>query len=174
MKRYLKAGLLTLVLVLPALIVIFLHVFTENHFTLPYVQPLVDSTGKVVVNGMDTVFYQIPIAADQKISVTAFFGSNPSTQLIQQFSRVEKLASNEVKVTSLKGPDTEKQAIDIYKLKPFQKLKPSKTISYNEQFVLIDKQGYVRGIYDGMDPEDVDRLLAELKILIDIYNKVKD
>jgi protein SCO1 len=174
MKRYLKAGLLTLVLVLPALIVIFLHVFTENHFTLPYVQPLVDSTGKVVINGTDTVFYQIPTAVDKKIKVVAFFGPNPSTQLTQQFSRVEKLASVDVNVTPLKGADIEKQAAEVYKLKPFEKLKPSKTISYNEQFVLIDKDGYVRGVYDGMDPEDVDRLLAELKILIDIYKKVKD
>jgi protein SCO1 len=174
MKRYLKAGLLTLVLVLPALIVIFLHVFTENHFTLPYVQPLVDSTGKVVINGTDTVFYQIPTAVDKKIKVVAFFGPNPSTQLTLQFSRVEKLASEDVNVTPLKGADIEKQAAEVYKLKPFEKLKPSKTISYNEQFVLIDKDGYVRGVYDGMDPEDVDRLLAELKILIDIYKKVKD
>lgn len=174
MKRYLKAGLLTLVLVLPALIVIFLHVFTENHFTLPYVQPLVDSTGKVVINGTDTVFYQIPTAVDKKIKVTAFFGPSPSAQLVQQFSRVEKLASEDVNVTPLKGPDIEKQAAEVYKLKPLEKLKPSKTISYNEQFVLIDKDGYVRGVYDGMDPEDVDRLLAELKILIDIYKKVKD
>lgn len=174
MKRYLKAGLLTLVLVLPALIVLFLHAFTENHFALPYLQPLVDSTGKTVMNGADTVFYQIPNAADKKIKVIAFLGSNPSTQLMQQFSRVEKLASEEVKVRSLKGPDSEKQAADVYQLKSLQKGKPTKTIPYNEQFVLIDKDGYVRGIYDGSDPEDVDRLSAELKILIDIYTKVED
>lgn len=174
MKRYLKAGLLTLVLVLPALIVLFLHAFTENHFTLPYVQPLVDSTGKTVMNGVDTVFYQIPVASGQKIKVVAFFGPNPSTQLTQQFSRVEKLASEQVTVTSLKGEDSEKQATDIYKLKPYRKLKPSKTIPFNEQFVLVDKEGFMRGIYDGTDPEDVDRLLAEVKILIDIYTKVKD
>ncbi|AEI49363.1 hypothetical protein [Runella slithyformis] len=174
MKRYLKAGLLTLVLVLPALIVLFLHAFTENHFTLPYLQPLVDSTGKAVMNGNDTVFYQIPNAADQKIKVIAFFGPNPSAQLRQQFSRVEKLTSDEVKVMSLLEQDSEKQATEVYQLKPLQKLKPIKTIPYNEQLVLVDKNGYLRGIYDGTDPEDVDRLSAELKILIDIYTKVKD
>lgn len=174
MKRYLKAGLLTLVLVLPALIVLFLHGFAENHFRLPYLLPLVDSTGKVVMNGQDTVFYQVPTAVEKNIKVVAFFGKNPSNQLIQQFSRVEKLASDNVKVQSLKGENVEKAATEIYKVKPLIKAKSAENILYNEQFILIDKEGYTRGIYDGTDPEDVDRLLAELKILIDIYNKGKD
>jgi protein SCO1/2 len=174
MKRYLKAGLLTLVLVLPALIVLFLHGFAENHFTLPYLQPLVDSTGTVVMNGLDTVFYQVPKAVEKNIKVVAFFGENPSNQLIQQFSRVEKLASDDVKVEALKGENVEKDATEIYKIKPLIKAKSAENILYNEQFILIDKEGYTRGVYDGTDPEDVDRLLAELKILIDIYNKGKD
>ncbi len=174
MKRYLKAGLLTIVLVLPALIVLILHGFTENHFTLPYLQPLVDSTGKVVMNGKDTVFYQIPTANEKKIKVVAFFGETPSKQLLQQFSRVEKLASNEVTVASLKEENVEQTARELYKIQPLKKAKSSETILYNEQFVLVDREGYVRGIYDGTNPEDVDRLLAELKVLIDIYHKVED
>jgi protein SCO1 len=104
----------------------------------------------------------------------AFFGENPSNQLIQQFSRVEKLASDDVKVEALKGENVEKDATEIYKIKPLIKAKSAENILYNEQFILIDKEGYTRGVYDGTDPEDVDRLLAELKILIDIYNKGKD
>ncbi|WP_428657045.1 hypothetical protein [Runella sp.] len=174
MKRYLKAGLLTVVLVLPALIVLFLHAFTENHFTLPYLQPLVDSTGKVVMNGADTVFYQIPTATEKKIKVVAFFGEHPSVQLTQQFARVEKLASEQVIVEPLKGAEVEKEAAEIYKIDPVKRKKSAELIPYNQQFVLLDKDGFIRGVYDGTDPEEVDRLLAELKVLIDIYDKVKD
>jgi protein SCO1/2 len=36
---------------------------------------------------------------------------------------------------------------------------------HSEKFILIDSQGRMRGIYDGTDPEDVDRLLLEINIL---------
>ena len=54
---------------------------------------------------------------------------------------------------------------------PLKKAKSAETIPYTEQFILVDKQGYIRGFYDGTDPEEVDRLMAEVKILLDIYKK---
>jgi len=36
---------------------------------------------------------------------------------------------------------------------------------HTENFVLIDKQKRIRGMYDGTDDEDIDRLLEDLKIL---------
>ncbi|KAA6441797.1 hypothetical protein FEM33_00570 [Dyadobacter flavalbus] len=33
------------------------------------------------------------------------------------------------------------------------------------KLVLIDKEGFTRGFYNGADPEDADRLMAEIKIL---------
>ncbi|PCJ80806.1 MAG: SCO family protein [Flavobacteriales bacterium] len=36
---------------------------------------------------------------------------------------------------------------------------------HSEKFVLIDKQGRIRGYYDGTDEEDIDRLLDEVKVL---------
>jgi len=169
-KKYLKAGLLTLVLVLPALIVLFLHGFSENHFKLPYYTPLTDSTGRVLMNGKDTLFYQVPGANDGAIKVTAFFedslrGAN------QQFKRIQKLPFNEVKATQIRHGDVSKIASEVYRIKPLNKTVKSQTILYNRQFILIDKEGFIRGLYDGTDPEDVDRLMAEIKILIDIYKK---
>lgn len=33
------------------------------------------------------------------------------------------------------------------------------------RLMLIDSRGYTRGYYNGMDPEEIDRLMAEIKIL---------
>ena len=36
---------------------------------------------------------------------------------------------------------------------------------HTENFILIDKEKRIRGFYDGTSPEDVDRLIEEIKIL---------
>ncbi|MFN8346479.1 MAG: hypothetical protein U0X91_15860 [Spirosomataceae bacterium] len=98
----------------------------------------------------------------------SFFDDSASLQLQQQYARVEKLATGEVTIERIRS---EKAAIAIYRVSPLKKNKSNETIPYNEQFVLLDKKGFIRGFYDGTDPEDVDRLTAEVKILLDIYKK---
>ncbi len=49
--------------------------------------------------------------------------------------------------------------------------KPDETFIHSEKLVLVDKDGIVRGFYDGTDKEDVDRLVLELRVLLDIYSK---
>lgn len=39
------------------------------------------------------------------------------------------------------------------------------TIPQNNRLVLLDKAGYVRGYYNGLQPAEIDRLMAEIKIL---------
>jgi protein SCO1/2 len=171
MQKYIKAGILTLVLVLPALVILFLHGFAENHFQLPYLVPITDSSGRISMNGKDTVFYQVPDTDRGKIKIISFFTKTTSKQLVQQYSRVEKLASSEVFLANIDGNEAEKEATQKYRVPPLKKEKSLETIPYNEQFVLLDKQGFIRGFYDGTNPEDVDRLTAEVKILLDIYKK---
>lgn len=158
-----------MLLVMPAFIILFLHGFTENHFELPYLIPQTDNNGKIVVNDKDTVFYQIPLSNTNKIKVVGFFADS-STAIAQQFSRVQKLNISDLEVSRVKEA-TEKVAKEKYHITPLKKNKPAKTIPYYEQFMLIDKQGYVRGRYDATDPTEIDRLLAEIKILQDIYKK---
>lgn len=43
------------------------------------------------------------------------------------------------------------------------------TFIHSEKLLLIDKKGYVRGIYDGTFAADVERLQAEIKVLLEIY-----
>lgn len=49
--------------------------------------------------------------------------------------------------------------------------KPDETFIHSEKLVLVDKEGIVRGFYDGTDPKDVDRLVLEIRVLLDIYSK---
>lgn len=49
--------------------------------------------------------------------------------------------------------------------------KPDETFIHSQKLVLVDKQGIVRGFYDGTDKEDVDRLVLEIRVLLDIYRK---
>lgn len=169
MQKYIKAGMLTLVLVLPALVILFLHGFAENHFELPYLAPLTDASGRIQFNGKDTVFYQVPIETQDKIRVVSFFGDTGHSQAREQLSRVEKIVSNDVLIEKLTSNESE--AVQRYRVTSIKKGKPAKTILFNEQFVLIDKKGFIRGFYDGTDPVDVDRLITEIEILSDIYRK---
>lgn len=169
MQKYIKAGMLTLVLALPAFIVLFLHSFGENHFELPYYVPAVDSTGKVIFDGKDTVFYQVRLKNQDSIRAVAFFDPSGNVILNQHFSRVQKLLNNEISLELVKGDSA--TLVDTYKLSNLKNAKTKQTIPYNEQFVLIDKQGYIRGFYDGKDEKEVERLITEINVLLDIYQK---
>ena len=40
---------------------------------------------------------------------------------------------------------------------------------HTENFVLVDKEKRIRGYYDGTNIEEMDRLLDDIKILLDSY-----
>jgi protein SCO1 len=48
---------------------------------------------------------------------------------------------------------------------------PDEAFIHSEKMILVDKEGIIRGFYDGTDAKEVDRLMVEIKILIDIYSK---
>ncbi len=48
---------------------------------------------------------------------------------------------------------------------------PDETFSHSEKVVLVDKEGIIRGYYDGTDKEDIDRLVLETRVLLDTYKK---
>ncbi|GGD78728.1 SCO family protein [Emticicia aquatilis] len=47
------------------------------------------------------------------------------------------------------------------------------TFIHSEKLLLIDKEGYIRGIYDGTYSPDVERLIGEVKVLSEIYKSKK-
>ncbi|SDM72395.1 SCO family protein [Siphonobacter aquaeclarae] len=52
-----------------------------------------------------------------------------------------------------------------------EKTPASETFTHDSKLVLVDKEGVIRGYYDGEDREEVDRLILEIRILEDIYKK---
>lgn len=40
---------------------------------------------------------------------------------------------------------------------------------HSEKLVLVDKNGWIRGYYNGTDKDDVDRMITEIKVLQEIY-----
>ncbi len=43
--------------------------------------------------------------------------------------------------------------------------KPEEVFLHTENFVLIDKQRHIRGIYNGIDPNSIQTLIADIKVL---------
>jgi protein SCO1 len=46
---------------------------------------------------------------------------------------------------------------------------PDETFIHSEKLILIDKEGHIRGFYDGTNKKDVDRLILEIRVLLKIY-----
>ena len=225
-KNTVKAGILVVILVVPAFIFIFLKVFGNNYYKLPYFMPETDERGEVLMNGADTVFHQIPAfeLTDQngqkfssqqtkgKIYVADFFFTRCGTicpKLSSAMLRVQDVFGDNPDVILVShsvdpGHDTplvlkeyakkydaqdgkwffltgEKKAIyDLaikgYKLPVADASEYDKNIKnvdemfiHSEKIMLIDKEGHIRGIYDGTFNADIERLQAEIKVLEEIY-----
>ncbi len=48
---------------------------------------------------------------------------------------------------------------------------PDETFIHSERLILVDKEGVIRGFYNGTDPKEVDRLILELNVLKSIYTQ---
>lgn len=222
MQKFTKAGILIVLLVLPVFIFIFLHLFAENQFKLPYFVPKLDAAGQVVKIGKDTVFAQVPPFRlfDQngaavteettkgKMYVAQFFSTQDdsvSRKLSLSLSRVNNEFINEPKVLILShtvNPNHDTTAVMKkyeqqyaaktgkwyfltgdsraleglakrgYRLLMFGKKSASiETFSPSRELLLIDTKGYIRGVYDGLVPLEIDRLRAEIMVLLDIESK---
>jgi protein SCO1/2 len=232
MRTSLKAGLLILLLVIPALAFLFLKNFGRNEFSLPRYIPQIDSTsGEImiktsIVNGRevtDTVFHTIPdfTLTDQnnnkvtgeivkgKIHVADFFFArcpgicpkmssqlqrvqdqflnNPDVVILSytvdpEHDSVEALQNYAEQYGAIKDKwylltGNRSQIYDLAKRGYFVNAKEGNLQSsdleenfvHTDKFILVDKEGHIRGFYNGTDPKDVDRLNLEVKILLDQY-----
>jgi protein SCO1/2 len=228
MHQYKRAGLLIILLVIPALVFLFLKGYGKNHYQLPRYIPLLDSaTGNirmqtVEVDGKritDTAFHQIaPFTLTNqqnqlvgsgtvkgKIHVADFFfarcpGICP--KMSSQLQRVQDTFMEDPEVLILSfSVDPEHDSVEAlhqyaeqYGVKPdkwhlltgdkatiYQLAKTSYFVTakednmrsadledqfvHTDKFVLVDPKGVIRGFYNGTDPEEVDKLILEIKIL---------
>lgn len=208
MQKYIKAGLLIVVLVVPALIFIFLQTYTANHFDLPYYVPLQNpETKQVLLKGQDTIFYQVrdfslttvdsnsAITSEQlrgKTVVLSAFKSPcdavcdktlseltringlhkayPSLNILTIINENQELSD---KITSYQKVgwqvamvrDSTFQKVVQGSFRLFPKDTNEQTISVNNRLSLIDSNGFIRGYYDAGKTEEVERLLAEIRVL---------
>ena len=208
MQKYIKAGLLIVVLVVPALIFLFLQGYTANHFDLPYFVPLRNTvTNEVIRKGEDTVFYHVKdfsltsvdsataITSAQllgKTVVVSAFKSpcdagcektlseltriNALHQAYPSFTILTIVNKNEKSLATIARyqkagwdvvmvPDSTYQKVvqGTFHLLP-EDMK-EQTISFNNRLSLLDGKGYIRGYYDAGKTEEVERLLAEIRVL---------
>ena len=208
MQKYIKAGLLIVVLVVPALIFLFLQGYTANHFDLPYYVPLRNSvTREVVMKDKDTIFYQVKdfsLSLFDSPSVITSSHLQGQTVVLSAFespcdANCEKTLSELTRINVLhqafpsftiltiinksdellgKIPNLPKAGWNVavipdstfkstvqgtFHLLPEDR--KEQTISFNNRLSLIDGKGYIRGYYDAGKTEEIERLLAEIRVL---------
>ena len=237
-QKTVKAGILIAALVVPALIFLYLKGFGENHYELPYMIPLTDSTtGNVMMRKnpnpkwnqpkMDTVFHTIPAwkltdengkeflgeSLKGKIYVADFFFtrcgsicpkmSTELTRLQDTFSGEEEVQIASFSVDPVHDtPEILKEYAKKYDAKAgkwhfltgtktqiyplavkgyfipvadaseYDKAvkSPDETFIHSEKLILVDKEGHIRGFYDGTNKKDVDKLVLEIRVLLKIYD----
>ena len=231
MRAPFKAGIVLVILLVPAFIITFLHLFGENHFSIPTYYPKIDSTtGKVIVVGKDTAFHQIPAyeLIDQtnakfdgsklrgNVYVASFFFSRCGTicpKLSSALNRVQdifienegiKFASytvdprhdsanvlaNYAKKYEAKKDKWffltgDKRTIYDLAIKGYflpvsdaaaydKNVKIDDAFIHSEKLILVDKKGQIRGYYDGTESKEVERLVAEIRVLLDNDEKEND
>ncbi len=144
---------------------------------------------------------KVGVPASKSISVIVFLGDTCDVNCQKrqkQLLRVQEMFTNspEVKLFSITDSASKSSTGDIFlkaKVSPakwfnlragpkrverfkseeifLKNPRYAKTFEFEKSFVLIDKERYVRGFYDGANPEDVDRLTVEIKILLDNYKE---
>lgn len=220
-KNYFKAGILIAVLGVPALVFLFLKIFGENKFDLPYYFPEIDANGQTMVIKGDTVWSKAPSFTlkdqnnalitnnDSSIYVVNFFFSRCTTICPPTLSNLERLQEafkgrKQLKIYSI-SIDPKYDSVGLLKsvsgdynakydtwkfltgdkkyiydiaVKGFklpvadasdydEKIKsPDETFIHSDKLLLIDSKGFFRGIYSSTDKFEIDRLKAEIKVLL--------
>ncbi|MCY7359860.1 MAG: SCO family protein [Rudanella sp.] len=235
MTKNTKAGILLIVLLVPALAYVLLRGLTQNHYQLRRYIPVIDSTNGEPVIGKqvndfgreveDTLFRTVPgfrltnqdggltdsTTVKGKIHVAAFFFTRCGTicpKISGELTRVQDIFRDKSEIIFLSfsvDPEHDKpeqlkayakryealpgkwyfltgDKAQIYNLAQHGYFlpvvdhgvtygKPDETFIHSEKLVLVDKAGHIRGFYDGTDKKDVDRLILEMRVLLDIYKK---
>jgi len=177
MKKFPKAGLLIITLVIPALIFALLKLFGTNHYDLPYFVAEKDGNGSIIVQNGDTLFHQVSASCGllRTVSLEGHFSvlylmpadcDERCERAIDEFERVAALKENIRDLQPMVLPvDSAAVAGCVNKELSDPVKAADKPMSPAGLMVLIDSRKYVRGFYKAGDGEETDRLMAEIKIL---------
>jgi hypothetical protein len=158
-----KILLLFLGLGLPVLIFVFLKFFGRNEFEVPL---LYDKKVTGTLPDCD-VEYKVPYFLDD--SLMRQISATPARLLLVNFSasspKLQQLATSftpDLVLRSQKDLNINSERINFVK-NCLLLVKPPATL------VLIDEQKRIRGYYDGSDRDELDRLQAEINIILKKY-----
>lgn len=187
MKKYGKAGLLIVTLVIPALIFTFLRFFATNHYNVPFYHPVTDTQGLIRGNNGDTLFYTVSgdkLALNGNLTVISYLSQqcddscrvmrdnlNRIYALQEGVKGLELLSLQERTVSDSSAAkagwrNIQLSSHDRDSILKWNEFVDTKKIGAPEnRWVLIDRDGHIRGYYNGADSEETDRLMAEIKIL---------
>lgn len=193
--------MLVILLALPVLVFLGLQFFGTNHYRLPYYLPATDADGRVQLNGEDTLFRQLDptyymgvqktgMSEDKMylIHVLDSTCAESCEKVLAQAVRFQALASSIEGLTvvtlaksgltfsttptwEVKTLTNEELAQSSQALGFNEKPLGGQTIPLESKFLLIDRAGYLRGYYNALLPEDVDRAMAEIKVLDHEYKQ---
>ncbi|QMU27210.1 SCO family protein [Adhaeribacter radiodurans] len=121
----------------------------------------------------------------QMVRVNEAFKNNPQVKLISYTVDPERdsvavlkryaemYQANPAKWLFVTGPKTELYALahNGYKVSAMQAPGTIPDFIHSEKLILVDKEKHVRGIYDGTNPQDVDRLITEITVLLHSYQQ---
>jgi len=190
MKKFPKAGLLIVTLVIPALIFALLKLFGTNHYDLPYFVAEKDANGSIIVQNGDTLFHQVSAGCgifggsklDGRLTVVSRMPSNcgePCVRATDELNRIVALksaitdlqvilvASDTARMGDWRAVKVDKEAIaNCFARELTDEINGSDAFNGQAgEIVLIDRERHVRGFYKAGDGEETDRLMAEIKIL---------
>jgi protein SCO1/2 len=217
-KKIFKAGILMMLLVIPAFVFIFLKIFGENQFSLPFYIPETDSNGSIQVIKGDTSYYTLPnlqlidssevgfnlYSLNSRIKVLYFDNyGNDSLSSISGFN-IDRVSANFNNIRQLSfltlvdstcffGSKVTRASsgyaqigwdraycndyvFNVLSKKVFgltflkDKSVTIETLVMKNNVVLIDDKYKIRGIYNSLDVNEIDRLKLEIKVLKDILD----
>lgn len=226
MNKSLKAGILIIILGVPALSFVFLKIFGNNNFDLPYFFPVLDDKDEVVIVNGDTSFVRLEAFTleDQnsetysfdngKIRVVSFFFSrcgsicpilnanlfevadsfkdqdkvefvgltvdpkHDTPAVLKEYGKVFNIEKLNYKLLTGDKAKIYDICLGTFKLPVADASEYDKTIKdvdemfiHSDRVILVDTEGFVRGIYTGTDKEEVDRLRLEIKVLLSQFSK---
>jgi protein SCO1/2 len=192
MKIDWRAGLLIILLAVPAFLFLFLFFFGENQFDLPYKFPVaVDKSGEqqVLIEddakysdfiksckkppiGGDSLYLKFPVSERQSQKphiIMVYYNENNSEPGYNQYAeliRLEDKVKNQKRVRLLKM--YENRQLTAYWKSLFQFIKTQYPGEYSDEgiMLLIDEKGYFRGVYKPYIKAEIDRLITEYQIIL--------
>ncbi len=173
MKNFWKTGILTLTLVMPVLLLVLLYLTGENQYKLPKFFPKEETRGKIILDKNDTLYVTVPVSHAISIANLFLDDSIVNKKVVSELT----LLTKENLDVGLIEPTDKSQELKEYALKYMEseakRVGKSGIFKSNGKLLLIDKNGNVRGVFNGIDLEEIERLNAEIKVLREIQKNEK-